>query len=66
MELNKVWFQDNNMKSIQMNGTKLKDIDLSNSDISDIWTGIEELEGAIVSHMQVIEFANLLGLVIKQ
>jgi uncharacterized protein YjbI with pentapeptide repeats len=65
VELLKVKFDESDMKQIQMSGTKLKDIDLSTCDIEGIGIRIEELYGAIVSNIQVIDFAKLLGLVIK-
>ena len=47
-----------------MSGTKLKGLDLSNSEIEGMSVGVEELEGAIVSNMQILGFASLFGVVI--
>lgn len=65
-KLSKVGFKECDMTSIQMSGTKLKNIDLSNSEIEGMIVGLEELKGAIVSNIQVLSFAGLLGVVIKE
>lgn len=64
-ELGKVIFDHCILRSSQMSGTKLADIDLSNSDIEGLGIRIEDLKGAIVSPGQAVDFSKLFGLVVK-
>ena len=45
--------------------TNLKGIDFTTSNIEGIVVSIKDLKGAIVSEMQAIELAKLLGIIIK-
>jgi len=53
------------MKQIQLSGVKLNSVDFSTCDIEGIGARVEDLQGAIISNVQAIEFAGLLGLKIK-
>lgn len=65
-KFSKIGFSNIDMKRIQMVGVELKGMDLRTCNMEGIGVRIEDLNGAIVSNMQVIELAGLLGVVIKE
>lgn len=64
-DFTKVIFKECDFKLSQMSGTSLSGIDFSDSNIEGIGVRIEDVRGAIISPVQAVDFAKLLGLVIK-
>lgn len=64
-ELNEIRFLDTELQCCQFSGTKLKGVDMSTCDISNIGVGIDEIRGACVSSLQAVSLSTLLGLKIK-
>jgi len=64
-KLTRTYFDNCELQSVQMSGAKLKGIDFRTSNIESIGIHAEDLAGAIVSPAQAVDFARLLGLVVK-
>ncbi len=64
-EFTDVSLVNTDLRECQMSGTKLKGIDMSTCDIDGIGVRIEDVKGAIISPLQAVSLARLLGVVIK-
>ena len=53
------------MNGVEFFQTKLKDIDVSNCQISDLRVPVESLKGLIVNYDQALSLSLLLGIKIK-
>jgi uncharacterized protein YjbI with pentapeptide repeats len=64
-EFSKVEFKDTDIAQSQFYNTKLKGIDFTSCNIDGLAAGIEDVNGAIISHAQAISLITLLGVVLK-
>ena len=62
----KVTFHCSDLQLAQMSGTKLKEIDFSNSEIEGLGSRLEDLSGAIISPVQAVSLSKKMGLIIKE
>lgn len=65
-KFNKLYFDDCDMIKVDFFGTKLNNIDLRTCNISGIRIGLDGLKGLIVTSMQAIDLAYVLGINIKE
>jgi uncharacterized protein YjbI with pentapeptide repeats len=65
-KLDKVAFTETYFTQGQMSGTSLKDMDISSCYFDGVGLRPEDIKSAIVSPMQAVEFAKLLGVIIKE
>tara|TARA_B100000965_G_scaffold345281_1_gene315967 strand:+ start:105 stop:761 length:657 start_codon:yes stop_codon:yes gene_type:complete len=64
-KFNKVELVNCNFRLSQMSGTSLAGIDLSSCNVEGLGIRIEDVKGAIISPLQAVDFAKLLGMEIK-
>jgi uncharacterized protein YjbI with pentapeptide repeats len=65
-DLSGVIFRDCDLSQADLRNTKLKGADLRGSTISGVQVGIRELQGVIVTSIQAIQLAGLLGMTIQE
>ena len=60
-----LFFNKADLTQVQFFNTKLKGVDLSNSTIEEMAISIEDVQGAIINKLQVLDLSYLLGVKIK-
>ena len=65
IKLNKVSFENCDLRTAQVFKTSLSKIDFTTSNIEGLTTGLEEIKGAIVTPEQAMDLARLLQITIK-
>jgi uncharacterized protein YjbI with pentapeptide repeats len=65
-DLSGVIFRDCDLSQADLRNTKLKGADLRGSTLSGVQVGIRELQGVIVTSIQAIQLAGLLGMTIQE
>ena len=65
-DLSGVTFRDCDLTQADLRNTKLKGADLRGSTLTGVQVGIKELQGAIVTPIQAIQLAGLLGLTVQE
>lgn len=64
-KFNKVYIEDSDLTSAILLGVKLEGIDLRSNTVEGLSLRIEDIKGAKITTMQVLEFAKLLNVVIE-
>ncbi|HKL11951.1 MAG TPA: pentapeptide repeat-containing protein [Clostridia bacterium] len=64
-EMVDVRYEATSMRECQMSGTSLCGIDISTCDIEDMIVRMEDIKGAIVSPLQAVMVAGMVGVVVK-
>jgi len=59
------FFSECDLTQVQLSGTGLKGTDISTCSIDGLGVRIEDLAGAIVSPLQAVELAKLMGIIVK-
>jgi uncharacterized protein YjbI with pentapeptide repeats len=65
-DLSGVVFRDCDLSQADLRNTKLKHADLRGSTITGVQVGVKELQGAIVTPIQAIQLAGLLGVTVQE
>jgi uncharacterized protein YjbI with pentapeptide repeats len=65
-DLSGVIFRDCDLSQADLRNTKLKGADLRGSTLAGVQVGIKELQGAIVTPIQAIQLAGLLGVTVQE
>ena len=65
-DLSGVIFRDCDLSQADLRNTKLKGADLRGSTITGVQVGIKELQGAIITPIQAIQLAGLLGVTVQE
>lgn len=64
-KFNKVYIEDSDLTSAILLGVKLEGVDLRSNNVEQVSLRIEDIKGAKITTMQVLEFAKLLNVVIE-
>ena len=64
-KLKNIYFKNSDLTKIQFYRTSLKNIDLSDANISGISVPLEDIKGAIINEFQAIDLLYLLGVKLK-
>lgn len=66
LKYTELFFEEDELENLEVIDTKLKDLDLSNCNISGIQAMSKDLEGLIIHSYQLLEIAPLFGIKIKE